>query len=104
MGNFVFVGVVRFRDRVLSLLDKPMTSSPMPSDSSIERNRHKTIKKVTQDIEKLAFNTAISEMMIFTNFLLGKGCWVILILGPDEEDDVYSHSHNRIQILITMMW
>ncbi len=28
---------------------------------------HATIKKVTQDIESLSFNTAISQMMIFTN-------------------------------------
>lgn len=28
---------------------------------------HATIKKVTQDIEALAFNTAISQMMVFTN-------------------------------------
>lgn len=28
---------------------------------------HKTIKKVTTDIEELKFNTAISQMMIFTN-------------------------------------
>src|SRR6266436_8984184 len=28
---------------------------------------HGTIKKVTQDIESLSFNTAISQMMIFVN-------------------------------------
>jgi leucyl-tRNA synthetase len=28
---------------------------------------HKTIKKVTSDIEEMKFNTAISQMMIFTN-------------------------------------
>lgn len=28
---------------------------------------HKTIKKVTEDIEEMKFNTAISQMMIFTN-------------------------------------
>jgi len=28
---------------------------------------HKTIKKVTEDIESFAFNTAISQMMIFVN-------------------------------------
>jgi leucyl-tRNA synthetase len=28
---------------------------------------HKTIKKVTEDIESMKFNTAISQMMIFTN-------------------------------------
>ena len=28
---------------------------------------HKTIRKVTQDLESMSFNTAISEMMIFVN-------------------------------------
>jgi leucyl-tRNA synthetase len=33
---------------------------------------HKTIEKVTYDIENLHFNTAISQMMIFTNLCLKK--------------------------------
>jgi leucyl-tRNA synthetase len=32
-----------------------------------QRLLHHTIKKVTEDIEALRFNTAISQMMIFTN-------------------------------------
>ena len=40
------------------------------SDSSeTERLLHETIKKVTQDIENLQFNTAISQMMILSNHL-----------------------------------
>jgi len=38
---------------------------------SLERPLHRTIRKVTQDIERLSFNTAISAMMEFNN-LLGK--------------------------------
>lgn len=37
---------------------------PSPEDVKI---LHKTIKKVTEDIEGLRFNTAISQMMIFVN-------------------------------------
>jgi leucyl-tRNA synthetase len=37
--------------------------------SDTERLLHETIKKVTQDIETLQFNTAISQMMIFSNHL-----------------------------------
>jgi leucyl-tRNA synthetase len=32
-----------------------------------QRLLHQTIKKVTEDIEGLRFNTAISQMMVFTN-------------------------------------
>ena len=33
---------------------------------------HATIKKVTEDIESLSFNTAISQMMIFVNAFTGR--------------------------------
>ncbi len=36
---------------------------------ALERARHAAVKKVTQDIEAMAFNTAISAMMIFVNEL-----------------------------------
>jgi leucyl-tRNA synthetase len=39
--------------------------------STQRRVLHATIKKVTQDIESLAFNTAISQMMICTNEFTG---------------------------------
>lgn len=41
--------------------------SPTP-----EQNRvlHKTIQGVTQDLDRMAFNTAISKMMEFTNYFL----------------------------------
>ena len=37
------------------------------NDGSLTKVYHKTVKKVTDDFEKLAFNTAISQMMIFVN-------------------------------------
>ncbi|MBJ7396959.1 MAG: class I tRNA ligase family protein, partial [Akkermansiaceae bacterium] len=37
------------------------------SDKALLRTVHETIKKVGEDIEKLSFNTAISQMMICTN-------------------------------------
>ena len=39
------------------------------SDQTI-RILHQTIKKVTEDLEKLSFNTAVSQMMIFINHIL----------------------------------
>ena len=37
------------------------------ADASFMRVWHKTIKKVTEDIEALRFNTAISQLMVFVN-------------------------------------
>lgn len=42
-------------------------------DPEIQSLLHKTIKKVTLDIENLRFNTGISQMMIFTNLCIKKG-------------------------------
>lgn len=42
-------------------------------DQEIIKSLHQTIKKAGQDIEALRFNTAISQMMIFTNLCIKKG-------------------------------
>ena len=36
-------------------------------NKNLEKVYHQTVKKVTEDYEKLSFNTAISQMMIFIN-------------------------------------
>jgi leucyl-tRNA synthetase len=41
----------------------------IPMDKSIAKVVHATIKKVTEDVESLAFNTAIAQMMICCNAL-----------------------------------
>ncbi len=38
-----------------------------PTDKALLKVLHETIKKVSDDIEKLSFNTAISQMMVCTN-------------------------------------
>ncbi|MBP3369582.1 MAG: class I tRNA ligase family protein, partial [Clostridia bacterium] len=40
---------------------------------ALEKIYHKSVKKVTEDFEKLAFNTAISQMMIFVNAVYKEG-------------------------------
>ena len=66
-------GVARFLKKVWrTLLDENGKSSPNLGDTEPEeltKLLHQTIAKVTQDIEDLRFNTAISQMMIFTNAL-----------------------------------
>jgi leucyl-tRNA synthetase len=43
-------------------------------NSEVTSLLHKTIKKVTEDIEERRFNTAVSAMMIFVNKILEVGC------------------------------
>ncbi|MCP4311059.1 MAG: class I tRNA ligase family protein, partial [Bacteroidetes bacterium] len=42
-------------------------------DPEVVKSLHATIKKVGEDIDVLHFNTAISQMMIFTNLCIKKG-------------------------------
>src|SRR5207344_1901859 len=65
-------GITRFLDRVWRLMiSEDGMLSPAVTDveptSEQQRLLHFTIKKVTDDIEALRFNTAISQMMVFTN-------------------------------------
>jgi leucyl-tRNA synthetase len=65
-------GVTRFLERVWRLMvneEGRLSSAVVSRSPSLEHQRmlHQTIKKVTEDIEHLRFNTAISQMMVFTN-------------------------------------
>lgn len=65
-------GVFRFLNRVWRLfvdeegnLDTAITETT--SSAEVERAYHAMVKKVGDDIDRLGFNTAISQMMIFVN-------------------------------------
>lgn len=65
------LGVKRFLEKVWVLQEKVKNSESeaenSPEEIKIKRALHQTIKKVSEDIEALAFNTAISQMMILVN-------------------------------------
>jgi leucyl-tRNA synthetase len=65
-------GVTRFLERAWRLMvneEGHVSGSVVETVPPLEQQRllHQTIKKVTEDIEALRFNTAISQMMVFTN-------------------------------------
>lgn len=66
-------GIRRFLERVWRLLVPEEAGAPTTDDvqeevpEEFERLVHKTIKKVTEDIENLRLNTAISSLMILVN-------------------------------------
>ncbi|MEK7554590.1 MAG: class I tRNA ligase family protein, partial [Patescibacteria group bacterium] len=74
-GDFRDQGILgphRFLDRVwkFGTSDKVnVTSDKGNTDSNLERILHRTIKKVTEDIEELHYNTAISALMMLMNEL-----------------------------------
>ena len=63
-------GCKRFIDRFATL---PEMVDKKPGDTSLESSLHKMIKKVTEDIEQMKFNTAIAAMMTFMNEVSANG-------------------------------
>ena len=69
------VGMHRFLQRIHQLFAKNNFQFPISNfqtnsndqNSKLEKSLHRTIKKVTEDIRSLRFNTAISAMMILVN-------------------------------------
>ncbi len=59
------VGPRRFIERVWKLREKVVAGTPVTDVSLM----HQTIQKVSEDIETLGFNTAVSSLMIYTNAL-----------------------------------
>ena len=64
-------GARRFLDRIwrLFVTDEGTLAAKVQAsdDKSLEKSYHQTVKKVTDDIEGIRFNTAISQMMVFIN-------------------------------------
>ena len=101
-------GVVRFRDRVYAACAKAVD---VACDDETEVLLHKSMRKVTQDIDSLGFNTAISQLMVLSKHLesmkeppreaceklalmvspfaphLGEECWSVL----GHSDSLASH-------------
>lgn len=58
------IGIYRFLQRIYQMFESGITAS---SSSGLVSLLHQTIKKVSQDIPELKFNTAIASLMIFLN-------------------------------------
>ena len=68
-------GVHRFLQRTWRLVvdertgdpSERITDAPAGSEPELQRTLHRTIRKVLEDTEQLAMNTAIAQMMVFVN-------------------------------------
>jgi len=69
------VGIYRFLNRVWQFVQKSETNSKFQS------LRHKTIKKVTEDLENLRYNTAIAALMEYLNAMQN-------VKGQMSKDDI----------------
>ena len=80
-------GCRKFLDRVWRLQDILTDSSDYSDDLRV--SMHQTIKKVSEDFEKMKFNTAIAQMMTLVNEMVQKGSvtkgeykTLLLLLSP----------------------
>jgi len=65
-------GARKFLNRVWTFFTEPanIVDGDIPA---LDKIYHKSVKKITDDFEKLGFNTAISQMMIFVNAVYKEG-------------------------------
>jgi leucyl-tRNA synthetase len=62
-------GMSRWFNRVWNLVTEKYTSSGSSGDEELKHMVHLTIKKVTEDIEKLRLNTMVAALMELTNYM-----------------------------------
>ena len=80
-------GCARFVKRVWRLVEE-FDEKRAPSGDPLLRLRHKTIKRVTGDLDRMAFNTAVAAMMEYLNELTSSGAaredllTLIKLVGP----------------------
>lgn len=99
-------GSARFLERVWKLSSKADTN--VIDSTKVISLLHKTIKKVSVDIEEFKFNTAISQMMILTNALeeevsISAGTYGIFIqllapFAPHVAEELWSELGNTTSI------
>ena len=104
-------GVYNFLNRVYKFFAEPSHYHNEKEDTEILKSLHGTIKKVGGDIEALHFNTAISQMMIFTNLCIKKGkvtrttaesfIRVLAPFAPHLAEEIWSILENEASIAET---
>lgn len=97
-------GCKRFLDRVWNLSDILVEGSEY--SSALCSNFHKTVKKVTEDIEAMKFNTAIAAMMTLINDIYAAGsinkaelrtlCILLNPFAPHITEEMYNMNFGGI--------
>ncbi|KKP96313.1 MAG: Leucine-tRNA ligase [Candidatus Moranbacteria bacterium GW2011_GWE1_36_7] len=90
------VGVRRFLDRVWKIKQQTINNKQQTTENlKIQTLLHKTIKKVSEDIENFRFNTAISQMMILVNAM--ETC---RSRATGEKEQLLSKSHYETLLIL----
>ena len=97
-------GCKRFVDRVWGLQD--MLCDGSEYSDKLRSNFHKTIKKVSEDIEAMKFNTAIAALMTLINDIyaagsinkaeLGAFCTLLYPFAPHISEEMYNAAFGKV--------
>ena len=107
-------GVYRFLEKVWKLQKKvPKATKNNPETEDYQKLLHQTIKKVTEDIEQMHYNTAISQMMILVNAMqkadtIGYMDWMNLLkilhpFAPHVTEELW-HEMGNDSYIMTQAW
>ncbi len=104
--------VKKFLDKVVNLYDK--IDEKAEDNKKILNVLHQTIKKVTEDIDRFGFNTAISQMMILVNELsavdkISKDIFEKLVLilapfAPHLSEELWERLWNKFSVFNQNVW
>lgn len=106
-------GMERFINRLWDLFNSELNSST--KDVKHTTKLHQTIKKVTEDIQKFQYNTALSAIMIYINYLKDNPksvtkeslitlCQLIAPFAPHLAEEVWVNVLNQTYSVHTSTW
>lgn len=102
------IGLSRFLEKVCKIQEK-VTGEKVVTDKKIVSLLHKTIKKVSENIEDFKFNTAISSLMILVNAMEKEnvsredfGALLILLapFAPHLAEELWEQQGNKTSIFL----
>ncbi len=91
------VGLYRFLSNIYNIVSKLQIKSN-PQNPNTDKTLHKTIKKVTEDIKNLHFNTAISALMIMVNetgMFPAEAIKLLFPFAPHLAQELWERSGNK---------
>ena len=98
----VIEGCGRFLDRLWRVATNPhpyrANDEIVPEDDEVRRSVHKAIKKVTEDLDRWSYNTAVAQLMELVNLLTR---YVQIDAGPKRE--VLDEAIDALLVLLAPM-
>ena len=107
-------GVSRFLDRVHRFYFEEVTESAGDLDAATLTKLHQTIKKVTEDVEGLCYNTAIAALMELLNALRSSSavddfareafCTMLAPFAPHLTEEIWSEALGKAPSVADASW